>query len=195
MRTVRIFVVTIGLMVLTTVAPTVAADDPAATATYVTGTIAETFGPPPELLDDSGAARLVMVTESEIDWSDPRLPSRMVSRTYLDSYEGVHPDGALWPSISASSHRLEGPDGTWTGVGHGFDVNREWLPSDPAELMGAGMITLTGEGTYEDLSAVLLLHLDALDYGRGQASFEGFIYEGEPPPMPEPIEAGFELAE
>jgi hypothetical protein len=183
-----------GLLVLATAAPAVTADDPA-TATYVTGTIVESFGTPPEPLEGADADLLVMLTEREVEWSDPRLPSRMVSRTFLHSYGGVHPDGALWPSISASSHRLEGPDGTWTGVGHGFDVNRAWLPSEPSELMGARMITLTGEGTYAGLSANLLLHVDADDWGQGSYAFEGFIYEGEPPPVPERIEAGFVLPE
>jgi hypothetical protein len=194
MDTLRLAVVSAGLLVLAAAAPAVAAEEPA-TATYVTGTITETFGPPPETVEGAEAGRLTMVTESEVDWSDPRLPARMVSRAFLDSYEGAHPDGALWPSMNTSSHRLEGLDGAWSGFGHGFAVNPGWMPSEPTELMGVELITLTGDGDYAGLSAILLLQLDALDYGQGQAAFEGFIYAGEPPPIPAPIEAGFVLPE
>jgi hypothetical protein len=61
--------------------------------------------------------------------------------------------------------------------------------------MGVELISLTGDGDYAGLSAILLLHLDALDYGQGRAAFEGFIYEGESPPAPEPIEPGYTLPE
>jgi hypothetical protein len=194
MRTFRLTIITVGLLVLATAAPAVAADGPAA-ATYVTGTIVESFGTAPEPLEGSDADRLVMLTEREVAWSDPRLPSRMVSRAFLDSFAGVHPDGSLWPSINTISYRLEGPDGAWSGVGHGFDVNPEWMPDDPAKLMGAELVTLTGEGAYAGLSAILLLHLDVLDYGQGDFAFEGFVYEGVPPPEPDPIGPGFALPE
>jgi hypothetical protein len=141
MDTLRLAVVSAGLLVLAAAAPAVAAEEPA-TATYVTGTITETFGPPPETVEGAEAGRLTMVTESEVDWSDPRLPARMVSRAFLDSYEGAHPDGALWPSMNTSSHRLEGLDGAWSGFGHGFAVNPGWMPSEPTELMGVELITL-----------------------------------------------------
>jgi hypothetical protein len=118
-----------------------------------------------------------------------------VSRALLDSYEGTHPDGSVWPSIDAVSYRLEGSEGAWSGVGQGFDVNPEWMPSEPSQLMGVEMIRLTGEGTYAGLSAILLLHVDADDWRQGSYAFEGFIYEGQPPPVPEPIEAGFVLPE
>jgi hypothetical protein len=190
MRTSNLTNITVGLLVLATATPMVAADDPAATATYVTGVITESFGMPPEPVEGADAARLVMLAEREVAWSDSRLPSRMVSRALLDSYEGVHPDGSLWPSVNTVSYRLEGPDGAWSGVGNGFDVNPEWMPDDPAALMGAELITLTGEGAYAGLSAILLLHLDALDYGQGKSAFEGFIYEGEPPPRPDPLGSG-----
>ena len=194
MRGFRIAVTSVGLLVLSTPAPAAAADDPA-TATYVVGTIVESFGTPPEPADGAEAERLVMLTEREVEWSDPRLPSRMVSRTLLDPFEGAHPDGSVWPSVNSVSYRLEGPDGAWSGVGQGFDVNPEWMPSEPSQLMGVEMVTLTGEDAYVGLSAVLLLHVDAADWGQGSYAFEGFIYDGEPPPVPDLIEPGVVLPE
>ena len=195
MHAFRATLVTTGLLLVLAVGAPLAAQEPSTTATYVTGTIVESFGTPPEPVMGTDADRLVMLSEREIAWSDPRLPSRMVSRTFLDTYRGVHPGGELWPSVNTSSHRLEGPDGAWMGIGHGFDVNPGWMPSEPTELMGVRTITLTGEGDYAGLSAILALYLDALDYGQGRAAFEGFIYEGESPPIPEPIEPGFVLPE
>lgn len=194
MRGLRIAVTSLGLLIVSTVAPTVAADEPA-TATYVTGTIVESFGTPPEPLEGADADRLAMLSEREVAWSDPRLPSRMVSRALLDSFEGTHPDGSVWPSVNSVRYRLEGPEGAWSGVGQGFDVNPEWMPSEPSQLMGVEMITLTGEDAYAGLSAILLLHVDAADRGQGSYAFEGFIYDGEPPPAPDLIEPGFVLPE
>lgn len=193
MRVFRIAVVTLGLLALSHGGTAVATEGSAPTATYVSGTIVESFATVP--VAAPGADRLTMESESTIDWSDQRLPSRLVSRRLLDSFEGSLPEGSLWPSVNAVAYRLEGPNGAWTGVGHGFDVNREWLPTEPTELMGAELVTLTGEGAYAGLSAVLLLHVDALDWGQGQYAFEGLIYEGAPPPAPDPIEPGFVLAE
>ena len=80
-------------------------------------------------------------------------------------------------------------------MGQGFDVNPEWMPSEPSQLMGAEMITLSGEDAYAGLSAMLLLYVDAEARGRGNYALEGFIYDGEPPPVPDPIEPGFVLPE
>ena len=46
------------------------------------------------------------------------------------------------------------------------------------------LLTLTGEGAYEGLSATLVRVVDA-----GAINpCEGFIFESEPPPMSDPIE-------
>ncbi len=193
MRTLCIGVFALGLMV--GVAGAAAADGETPVASYVSGTIVESFGPPPESVEADDVDRLLLLSERDVDWSDPRLPSRMLTRTLMDTREGLHPEGSVWPSVIAISYRLEDADGAWVGGGHGFDASPEAMPSESFGPMGVELATLSGEGAYEGLSAILVLYVDVTDWGAGEYVFEGYIYEGEPPPVLDPIEPGLSLGE
>ncbi len=196
MCTLCLVILTVGLLVSSTVGTVAQDEDEAPTATYVTGRIVDSFRTPPEPVEAEGVDRLPMLAEGDVESSDPRLPSRMMTRTLLDTREGTHPDGPVSPAVMATSYRLEGPDGAWAGTGRGFDVN-PYLETDEAgeRLWSTVSVVLSGEGDYEGLSAVLVLSLDWADYYSATSTFEGYIFEGQPPPLPEPIEPGLSLSE
>ena len=113
----------------------------------------------------------------------------------MDTREGWHPEGVVWPSVSTHTYRLEDANGSWVGTGHGFGASPEEMPTEPFGIMEAELISLSGEGAYEGLSAVLLLVMDASDWISGDYVLEGYIYEGAPPPAPLPLEPGSSLPE
>ena len=49
------------------------------------------------------------------------------------------------------------------------------------------MMLLSGEGAYEGLSAMLQRQYEVITTA-SRPVFEGYIFEGELPPMPEPLE-------
>ena len=151
-------------------------EEVAPTATYVTGQIIQTQGTGDfEIWEEDGVGHVRgMWNEQEIEWSDPRLPTRLLINTNLDEHQ---------PSagFSASSYRLEGGvDGAWVGTGHSF----YGYPDEESLMAGVELMTLTGEGAYEGLSAMI-----ASAWMEGTPAFEGFIYEGELPPVPDPVES------
>jgi hypothetical protein len=164
-------------------------------ASHVRGTIVESFGTVPESVEGAGADRLVMLAERQVEWTDERLPSRVLVRTLMDTREGWHPEGTVWPSISTHAYRLDDAVGAWVGTGHGFGASPEEMPTESFGVMEAELIMLSGEGAYEGLSAVLLLTMDATDWMAGDHVLEGYIYDGPPPPLPPPLEPGFSLPE
>jgi hypothetical protein len=101
------------------------------------------------------------------EWSDPRLPPESAMVENYDIYQTD--DGTQVVGLSAV--RLDGPDGSWTGTA----TSLYSLPDGT----GSGFMVLTGEGAYEGLSAVLQGDPTGLD---------GYIFEGELPPMPDPPE-------
>ena len=110
---------------------------------------------------------LGMRVERQIEWSDPRLPSTMTTVMNFDSY----PNAMTW----AQTHRLDGPDGAWTATERGFmDFSAG----------SSGLMVWTGEGAYEGLSALLV----GVVTDTGETLYEGFLFEGGLPPMPDPVE-------
>ena len=85
--------------------------------------------------------------------------------------------------------RLEGDDGVWTGVEYGLG---EETPE--ALILQPRLMLLTGEGAYEGLSAMLQRQYEVITTGSNPV-FEGYIFEGALPPMPEPLEPLEPLAE
>jgi hypothetical protein len=149
-----------------------------ATATYVTGVAILT--PEGDISTPEGD-----ILGVEMDWSDPRLPSRMLYQANAEGAQGIHPDGYGVTSRIAVAVRLEGPEGSWSGTGHIL----AWtlVPESGVESQDTRtevqMLVLDGEGDYEGLSATLT--------GTGDGvvpAFEGFIFEDGLLTMPEPIE-------
>jgi hypothetical protein len=82
--------------------------------------------------------------EQSVEWSDPRLPAKMILRGNTDLYgEEGDPDSGV---VFTGALLLQGDKRSWTGtqVGH-----------FPPDMMFKGTITLEGHEAYEDLSAIL----------------------------------------
>lgn len=117
--------------------------------------------------------------EHDIQWSDPRLPSLMRIHENLNAYSLTDELGVYsW----ASSIRLEGDEGAWSGTEYG-------MGQDSAEglVLQPRMMLLTGEGAYDGLSAVLQRQAEVVS-GESSPVFEGYVFGGGLPTMPEPLE-------
>jgi hypothetical protein len=122
----------------------------------------------------------------EMQWSDPRLPSRMLFRHDQEGGLATHPDGAAMAMQIASAVRLEGPDGDWVGTGWvlAWMSGPESGPEDEWVDEWVELLILDGEGDYEGLSATLT----STGLGGEPGPYEGFILEGDLPEWPDPIE-------
>jgi hypothetical protein len=150
-------------------------EDEAPTATYVTGEIIQTQGTgDAEYWEEGGVEHTRgLLHEETIEWSDPRLPSRLLINTNIGSHQ---PDARA----TTSSYRLEdGPDGAWVGTGRSFGG----YPTGEFPPVGITVMTLTGEGAYEGLSAMIANKLED-----GASALEGYIFEGALPPIPDPVD-------
>jgi hypothetical protein len=120
--------------------------------------------------DAIGHARVYKVSET-VEWSDPRLGDGALWSLNFDMYEisvakQMPVTGTVW---------IQGPDGHWTGTSTGF--------CDPAGDCYS-MIVLNGQDTYDGLFATIL---GTGDGDTSEFRYEGMIFEGEMPPMPEPV--------
>ena len=109
-----------------------------------------------------------------VEWSGPRLPARqwmtLGYHSISERTEGLD-DGAM---TTVTTHLLEDETGRWTGQGRVmFDADERF-----------SFYTLTGEGAYEGLYALLHGVPDAERDGPWDSVFEGFIFEGELPSFP-----------
>ena len=102
----------------------------------------------------------------------------MISVRNLDSHSGPPDYTQVW----AETHRLDGPDGFWTGTARGFAMTPTRQPE--------GMLVLTGEGAYEGFSAMFVMEVvpPGPDEDEHHTLMTGYIIEGELPPMPLLIE-------
>jgi hypothetical protein len=106
-----------------------------------------------------------------IEWSDPRLPSNNHVVLNFDMY-----DGELREMPYAGTDLLVGEDGYWTGTFTGFCDQQAHC---------YGMDMLTGHGAYEGLFATLRAFPPEDAANARETRWEGLIYEGEMPPMPD----------
>jgi hypothetical protein len=178
MRTLKLSLAgTVILVLVCGLAGTVVALDEAdgSPVTHVTGTVVDTFydDSTGELTYSPGDVHhLSGATYIETnEWSDPRLPAEkeMVLDLTTYPYEG----GRLM--ITRASIRLDGLDGSWVGTGVGLAY-----PDGSSQRQDV----LVGEGAYEGLFAVLSCGTDM--------GCDGFIFEGEMPPQPQPVEPSAE---
>ncbi|MEX1336000.1 MAG: hypothetical protein AB1Z66_11935, partial [Candidatus Limnocylindrales bacterium] len=153
-----------------------------APVTFVTGTVAEVYGYNEGDLDGTEALALgepdlvsydlrghEVTTESGfvrevVEWSDPRLPADLwMTARYTLIWKGEDPntlDGAInlaWRLL------LQDEVGSWRGTGRKLNDGNE----------RHGLYTLTGEGAYAGLSAVLHEVIPADAYGPWPRGFEG----------------------
>ena len=120
----------------------------------------------------------------EMQWSDPRLPSRMTLRHHQGGGTATHPDGAAMAMQMATAVRLEGPDGAWVGT----DWVLAWMSGPESEEMRSDewieVLILDGEDAYEGLSATLT----STGLGGEPGPYVGFIFESDLPEWPDAIE-------
>ena len=162
----------------------VAQDDvEAPSATHVTGTrLSTSMTSEPEEWEDGDVHYWRGVqTERTVEWSDPRLPSRFLVATNANWH--ALEDGAV--GGFANAVRLVSDDGDWAGT--------EYALAEPESSVG--LYVLTGSGAYEGLWAIfegsLVMDADGNPVvdadGRVTNTYDGYIFESELPPMPDPI--------
>ena len=141
--------------------------------TFVTGTRVEnTEANPGNFREGDGVGHVEGIRhEQTIEWSDPRLPSLRVVTSNADIIQPADPAAVPFVSIVL----LDGAEGSWTGTAVGY--------FEGAFLDFVGTNTLVGHGEYEGLSAVLY-ESPATD-AEGLTVFEGIIFEGALPAMPQ----------
>lgn len=148
------------------------------TATYVTGVAVFDPESGSYVSEPVGGSYL----EVEMDWSDPRLPSRMLVRFNAEGAQGIHPDGSGVTVRIAGAVRLERPEGSWSGTDRILAWTLVPESGEASQETRTEMLVLGGEGDYEGLSATLA------GIGDGVApAYEGFIFESALS-MPNPIE-------
>jgi hypothetical protein len=185
MRTLRLSLVGTVILVLVGGTSVVVgqSEDEGSRVTQFSGTIIEErfhaegethIGTPPGATQGSadGVTRSTGNTlEWTVEWTDPRLPSTMWHRIDYDLYD---PDSAL---PYATSVLLLGEEGSWSGTGYGVGYDEGFV-----------QVLLIGEGAYEGLYAILDRKDATLPDDTAQRTFDGFIFEGEPIPIPDPVE-------
>lgn len=176
MRTLRLAIVgAVGLVFVGTVGAAAQSEaGETAAVTPVTGTVVEAVWDDSQMEftseDGVNYGRGMLITET-YEWSDPRL--RAVKRSVLNfnSYAG---EGNGRGIMGQTTTRLEDSVGAWTGGA---------LTMQYVDGRGVGWDTYFGEGAYEGLVAVLQCTSEGC---------EGQIFEGERPPMPDPVEPAAE---
>jgi hypothetical protein len=191
MRTLRVFLVGIATLALTGAMGGVVlaqdVEDRPVTATHVVGTV--TTGRMESSagwsdLDEGIIAGRGAVYEHNVEWSDPRLPATMRFGENVNNYNVGGGAGVI---AFVSNVRFEDPMGAWTGSEYGFAEESEagFLPQ-PRVMM------LRGDGAYEGLTAMLQRRYEPDDATFSHPVFEGYIFDGELPPMPDPVEPAVE---
>jgi hypothetical protein len=105
------------------------------------------------------------------EWSDPRLPALKTSILNFNSYPSRDAERGIMTQLS---NRMEGPDGAWVGTATSMQF---------VDGRGQGQDIYVGEGAYEGLVAVMFCDSEGC---------EGQIFEGELPPVPDPVEPSAE---
>ncbi len=179
MRTLRVSLIgTVILMLLGGLSGALLAqNEEGPTVTPVTGTQTslKVVGLPESTEQDGIESLRGLQYERVIEWSDPRLPSLLLSNINAN-WHAVGEDAV---GEFAQTHRLVGDDGDWVGTEYGF--------MDPGSSIG--LHVYTGEGAYEGLSAMLAGTVVVDADGNEATVWNGYIFASELPPMPDPVEA------
>lgn len=182
MRTLRLLVTGTSILVLITGVTGIAlAQDPKATnLTHVTGETnmddirveTEPYGA--TVSDDSVEYQGEWIYTLPMEWSDSRLGETMRVREHAMRLNGDPDDAEDDMFVHVRAVRLDAPDGAWVGSALGATNPQRSLT----------LYELTGEGAYEGLSALFGQENSESPVQR----FDGWIFEGDLPPMPEPVE-------
>lgn len=178
MRTLRLSLTgTIILVLLGTLSAVAMAQSEAYNAvrvTPVTGTVIDSVWDESrlEFTSERGveSGRGMLITET-YEWSDPRLPAVKRSIFNFNSYASEEDGRGI---MGQTTMRMEDSVGAWTGGA----MTMQYMDG-----RGVGWDTYFGEGAYEGLVAVLQCTSEGC---------EGQIFEGERPPMPDPVEPSAE---
>lgn len=181
MRTLRLSLVGMAsFSLLSALATTVWAQEPATSPTLVLGTVTQSWGfsagtgysGHQETIEDGVIVGRGAVEHQEVAWSDPRLPSPHWIRMDYDIRQVDEPDGVM---TVTSSHLLIGEEGSWRGNGRAVETaDGRWSTYE-----------FTGEGAYEGLYALLQGTPGVDAHGPWDQSYVGFIFEGTLPAFPE----------
>ncbi len=117
-----------------------------------------------------------IIIEQQVDWSDPRLPT--THWVWLDYTAFGTDDPESGVMTVRTSHLLDGADGNWRGTGRAFETEDDRY----------SYYELAGDGAYAGLHAFLRGAPGRDAHGPWDWSYEGWIFEGEPPALPEPPE-------
>ena len=124
-------------------------------------------------------------TELDIEWTEPRLPSKMrvvENWDFWPTESGTGMNGAL--SVMASA-LLEDPVGAWTGTVYTLVEET----TEPETHPQTKVAILSGEDGYEGLSAMLTAYYEEPPASGEWPDWEGYILDGEMPPVPDPVES------
>jgi hypothetical protein len=183
MRRLCAAIITVVLLAGSAVGVAGQSEEEAPTLTFVTGKVIKDSSPEDDWDEAWSDGSVVHVlgwrVARMVQWTDPRLPSEMVSRMNVDT----HLAETDMMQTFAETYRLEGPDGVWTGTGRALAIEHGQQPG--------WLMVLTGEGAYEGLSAMLVretVRADPESEDHDHILLKGYIFEGELPPMPDPIE-------
>jgi len=164
MRTLGVMLITIAVLMGSTVGVAGQMNDELIPAVFVTGTVVDGTA------DETDG--LVVYTQ-EIEWSDPRLPS--MHRVHANWYVSGESMADAVMTVEMSS-LLEGPEGAWRGTGRAIETNDDRY----------SYYVLMGEGDYEGMH-VLLRGVPGMDVnGPWDEDYEGWLFEAELPPPPDP---------
>ena len=116
-----------------------------------------------------------IIIEQQVEWSDPRLPTEHWVWLDYTAYGNFDPSGVM---AVRTSHLLDGADGDWRGTGRAFEMEDDRY----------SYYELVGDGAYEGLHAFLRGAPDKDAHGPWDWSYEGWVFEGEPQALPDPVE-------
>jgi hypothetical protein len=117
-----------------------------------------------------------VIIEQQVEWSDSRLPAQHWVRLDYTTYGSDDPESGVM--AVRTSHLLDGADGVWRGTGRAFETSDDRY----------SYYELTGEGAFEGLHALLRGTPGRDAHGPWDWSYEGWIFEGDTPSFPEPVE-------
>jgi hypothetical protein len=116
-----------------------------------------------------------IIIEQQVEWSDPRLPTEHWVWLDYTAYGNFEPSGVM---AVRTSHLLVGADGDWRGTGRAFEMEDDRY----------SYYELVGDGAYEGLHAFLRGAPGKDAHGPWDWSYQGWVFEGEPQALPDPVE-------
>jgi hypothetical protein len=159
-----------------------AADVDLTTTTFVTGTLGELEQTEGVFSEEGNVSQGRGYSwAGPIETDDPRLTGlvTIVSNGAIRLDDGAY--GQV--DLRSSEYRIENDDGAWAGPATAFSYPLDGGVRESGQI-SQDTVVLTGEGSYDGLTAYLVI-----DYTVVPATLEGTAFAGEMPPAPEPVSA------